>query len=272
MGSIRGVAFRSAPCRPRISAERVGRDRNGNEAEDEDQQRRSGDQDPGGSETIPFLQRRRMPEPQNGEEDSKGHKMVPADGEADDDERGRAEAGNGPVDTGGERVQDMPAVELPQRHQIQGGGEKPDPAGDVDRVEINRGAPAATEEQADEDFGQEASPEGDRIRARRLTGDRGQGESQQEDRNGDDESGDRPRNPHIEKRPACREGGAYPDDGPEGPEREGGRNEERQGRLDAVQAAGDVMPHLVRAEYQEDAQAVRKAEAPVGGAREDIAQ
>ncbi len=68
-----------------------------------------------------------------------------------------------------------------------------------------------------------------------------------------DESGNRPGDSNVEKRPPRMNRRANPDECAHGSDQRGKRNEERQGGVHVVVNAGQIVPHLVRQQDQHQA-------------------
>ena len=235
------------------------------EAEDEDQQPHDRHQQPTGPDRRHVVERIGMADADDGEQHPEQDEVIAADqepeGAHDDDAGARHDA----MRPGRHGVQHVPPVELADRQEIERGGEQAEPGGGERRVQPHRGLRSRREEKGIEPVEKETGRETDVSRVRRLRGDRGVRQPVQQDWDGGHEPGDGPGDADIEQRPPVGERGADADDGAERPEQVRTGKKERQRGVDPVQAAGDVVPHLVRPEDEQGAGGVRKAVEPARG-------
>lgn len=163
----------------------------------------------------------------------------------------------GPVQSRRHRVGGVAAVELADRKQVQRGHEHPDPGG--------------TEPGVRQQGFRRARDPADRGEERRLgqqevaavPGRRGRGLGGRDpppgDRERDEEPRDRPGGGDVEQRAPVGDAPADPDHRAERPDEGQARDEEGERGRDAVDPAGEVVAHLVRAEDREHEQAVGPA-------------
>ena len=140
----------------------------------------------------------------------------------------------------------VPAVQLPDRKQVQRGHEHAEPAGDPDAVEGER---AAGRDAELEEAHQKGSSQG---RGRPLAGHAPGDESGEPDR----ETGEGAGGGDVEERLPVRDHPTHPDDGTKGAERHDAGQEERKRGRDSVTPAGQVVPHFVGTEDREHREGV----------------
>jgi competence protein ComEC len=243
----------------RVSKE-LQRDRD--ERQDEHQREPERDRGPAGIEGRHLVDEARMAAAEEQEDDEP--QGVPRDGvledrlRADEDRKGRdRHPRDDPVEARADGEHGMPAVELPDRQQVEGGDEHADPGGAVDRAHLKVRAPV---ERLREEPRDERGPDEHAVRLGDLGGRMGEGEADREHGKRDREPRDRPGRRDVEQRAPRRDLALDPDDRAERPDRERqARDEVGEGGPDAVGAARDVMTHLVGAEDQHDQNRVEKS-------------
>jgi len=274
-GAVRARTDGLAPWRlQRLGEEENAEDFGGHRKEGQQEQHQPEDGDGGapGAERLDRIERTRMTQADEPEEHPEHDEVGPAGQETEEDENRGAEAGDDPVHARRNRIQHVAAVELADRQQVQGGREQPEPGGDEEGMQVDRGPLRRIEEQRiqqrQEQAGREADLPGRGRRVRR----RRQREAEGEDREEGHEPRDRSGDSDVEERPARREGSPDADDGSEGPEEIHAGKEVGEGRVDPIEATGDVVPHLVAPEDEQRGQRIRKPGGPRGGMPEDPRQ
>jgi len=245
-------------------------DRDRDEAEDQDDQGQEGDRPPPRTQGFALVEEGRVARTQEGEDDAEGHEVVPAGQEPPDDQDRTAVARHRPVYGAREGVQHVATVELADRQQIEGRREEADPAGHADRMETDRGGGISGEDETLEEIEEEAAPQADLVGVRRLPGHDGARQSVDDDRECDDEPGDRSGHPDVEESAAMGDRRTDPDHGAEGSEEMRSGKEEGERRVDPVQPAGDIVSHLVCPEDEDETQRVWDPQSPVGRGQEDV--
>ena len=143
-------------------------------------------------------------------------------------------------------VGDVPAVQLADRQQVEGGHQKPDPAGPADRVEDElRTLRDRAEKETAQELEEKRLPEEEDILRRDERGPFGQRHADSQSRQGQRESGERAVGADIEDLPLEVQGRLDADESPEGPQERRSGDEEGQGGPDAVAAAGQVVAELM---------------------------
>ena len=200
-------------------------------------------------------------------DDEKGkdepHRRARHAGEDAQTERDRRDDRLTPADGG---AQDVSAVELPDRQQVQARHEQPEPRRHEDgmlvdgRARVGSDAPPVLRPANDQRVAEEnlAGPEGGRVR-------QGMGDAVEQKRDRGEEAGERPRGADVEELSLPADRLLDPNHRAESADdvQKGRRDEIRKGRRDPVSAAHRVMPELVHAEDEE--QGHREGE-PVGEA------
>ncbi len=261
-----------SPCGALPRVRRVGGsepDRTGDERDDEHQEAEDRHHPAPGGERAMLVEDRRMARREEHEEH--GEEDPPrVEEEPEPDEPRERSSGDHAVEPRGDRVADVPPVELPDRQEVQGGRQTSHPSRQQrtrqqSAVPLGRSArPQAQQmpEQRDVDLGESVREEHD-VRVTHAPG---------HDRHGDDEPRDRTGDADVEQRVAVGKRAADPDERPERPEQPEGcggpRKEPGKRGVDAVDPAGDVVPHLVGAEDHDQADRVREAR-PQEGEIED---
>ena len=148
------------------------------------------------------------------------------------------------------RIDDVPAIELPEREQVECRGEHAKPAGKDNRVHVHRRASRhGPEHQLDAGLGEQRLAEVVKRDVRWDRDDVRKAQPQEESGHQDQEPGDRSGDADIEERRPIWE--RLPDAN-QGSQRTGQddrhRDEIRERRVHVVLAAQQVMPHLVCAE------------------------
>ena len=242
------------------------------EGQQEQHEPEEGDGGPPGAERLERIEGTRMAQADEPEQNPEDDQMRPAGQETEEDENRGAEAGDDPVHARRDGVQHVAAVELADRQQVQGGREQPEPGGDEEGVQVDRGPLRRIEEQRIQQRQEQAGREADLPGRRRSIRRRRQQKPHGKDRQEGHEPRDRPGHSDVEERAARRERGADADDGPEGPEEIHARKEVGERGVDPIDAAGDVVPHLVAAEDEQRRHGIGKAGDPLGGMPEDLHQ
>jgi competence protein ComEC len=253
-----------------VASEHLGCHRD--EGEDEDQEAEQRHENPPRAEGTGFVERCGMTHADDREQDAEQDQVVPAEEEAErahEDETGARDDAVSPRRQG---VQHVPAIELSDRQEIERRGKETEPRGGEARVEPDRNLRVDAEIERVQPLEQEAGGQTDVARLWRPRHQRRMPEAVEQHRDRDHEAGDRPRDPDIEQRAPVRERRPDADDGPERAEKVGTGQEEGERGVDPIQPAGDVVPHLVRAEDQQDGGRVRQSVEPgrrvAGDARE----
>jgi competence protein ComEC len=164
-------------------------------------------------------------------------------------------------------VQEMAAVELPGRKQVQAGRQLSEPGGQEHRPheEIRRGgggAPAPPDQGAHQQRVAELEGRVLRLHAARA----GSEHAVRQRRDQQRESGQRPRHGDVEQGPPTRDRRADADEGAEGAEQKWRRKKVGPGGIDSVIAAGEEVSQLVRAENRQNGDGITRpvAEALTG--------
>jgi competence protein ComEC len=237
----------------------------GDEAEHEDDEADEGHDTPAPRQWSDVIQGTGMPGTEEREQHAEQHQMVASDKKT----HGAQDQGAGPrrdrVNPRGQGIQHVAAVQLSYWQEIEGGREQSQPGGRERGVELDRHVRREAEEPGVQQLEDETGRQDNRPRLQRSAGGRGARQAVQEYGKRHDEPGDRSSDPDVEQGATVGEGGPDTDDGAECSEQIRSRKEERQGRFDAVIAAGHVVAHLVRAEDRQHAQGVRQPGHP--GAR-----
>jgi competence protein ComEC len=260
-GALRAVTDGLAPWRLttwRLSEDLWG---HGDEAEDEDQQSEERHQPSPGAERPGVVERGRMSHTDDGEQHPEEHKVISPDQEAEDAEHDDAGARDEEVRSGRQGVEHVPTVELADRQEIQRGGEQPEPGGGEGGVQPD-GSGVGSEVERVEPVEQEARRQPDVARLRRPGDDGGARQAVEKHRESGHEPRDRPGDPHVEQSPPVGERRADADDGAECSEQVRARQEEGERGIDPIDAAGDVVPHLVRAKDEKHGRGVGHAVQP----------
>ncbi len=168
--------------------------------------------------------------------------------DASDHEQARDEAVQASAEQG---VDHVPAVELPDRQQVERGHEQPEPSGERDWMQVDRDAI-----RVDSEHPARESQEQNRVAELQAAGvaverpDVGQLEADYHRRHRQNGAGPRPGGADIEDRAARGRPRSDPDERAEGPDQEqrrvGRRDEVRQRRVHPVAPRDDVVSHLVR--------------------------
>ena len=156
----------------------------------------------------------------------------------------------------------MAAVQLADREQVQRRRQHPEPGRERHRVHVQREAVRRRapdqprrelEEQRLAQLEQPALVGGQRRHVRHR-------QANEQRRHGDDEAGDRAGDADVEQHLLARDLLADADERAHRPgQQERHRNEKRQGRIDVIIAAGEIVAELVAAEDGEDRSAVPEA-------------
>jgi competence protein ComEC len=241
------------------------------ETEGQHQKGQGGDQAAAGAGRGTIVKDGRVRRADDPEHDAEHDQVPAAEHQTAGDQEDDAGARHDRVGAARQRVEDVAAVKLSHRQEIEPGGQEPDPGRHEGRMEPHH-VPGlqAGEGQRIEQLEQQAGGEADLARARRQPRDGRVRETVGQDRQGDDEPGDRSGDADVEQGAARGDGGADPDHGAEGAQKRRAGDEIGQGGADPVAPAGDVVPHLVRAEDQDDRDGVRNAEIPVPGIEGDV--
>jgi competence protein ComEC len=219
------------------------------EAQEEDEQADKGDDQTSRAERRHVVDRPRVADADDREQDREHDEVVPLPPIPDEAQRRDSREGYQSMGPRREGVEDVTTVELADRQEVERRSEQPEPGGDEERMEhhVASGGKEQRIHQAGEKTGREHQDTFSRRRVRHVR----VPEAVDQDRQGGDETGDRSRHPHVEQRPPVGERSPDADDRPEGAEGVGSWKEEGGGGVDAVQAAGHVVPHLVHSEDEE---------------------
>jgi competence protein ComEC len=217
------------------------------EAENEDDQPEYGHHEAPPVKRGDVVHRPGVPGAKESEQRTEQDEMISAHLQAEEAEHHGAGPGHDPVDPRRDRVHHVPAIELAYGQQVQGRGEQSQPRRRESRVQPHRHIRAQFEEMGVQPREQETGSQADVARPQGLGNDRRVGQSVVENRQRSHEARDWPGHPDIEQGAPIGEGGADPDDRPEGPEDVRTRKEEWQRGVDPVIATREVVPHLVRA-------------------------
>ena len=235
------------------------------ETEDEDQESEEGHQQPPAPERRHVVERAGMADADDREQHPEQDEVIAADQQPEGAHGHDAGARHDAMRPRRHGVQHVPAVELADRQEVERGGEQPEPGGGERRVQPHRSLRTDREEEGIEPVEQEAGRQADVTGVRRLRGDRGVRQPVEQDRDGGHEPGDRPGHADVEQRLPGGERRADADHGAECPEQVRTGQKERQRGIDPVQAAGDVVPHLVGPENEQGAGRVRQPVDPGRG-------
>jgi competence protein ComEC len=232
------------------------------EAEQEDDERDGRQPPAAGGQGRQVVERPRMACPQESEQHPEQDQMVsPApqtQGAEDEDPCPRHDR----VGPRGDGIEHVPAVQLADRQEVEGGGEQSEPGGGEGRVQLDRHVRSEVEVERVDHLEEQAGGQDDRSGMQGLARGRGMRQSVEEDRQGHHEPGERPGYADVEERDARGERGPDANQGAEGAEEVRPRKEEGQGGLDAIVPAGQVVPHLVSPQYRQHAQGVGESIGP----------
>jgi competence protein ComEC len=242
------------------------------ERQHEQQQPEEGDGGASGAERLDRIEGTRMAQADEPEENAEDDEMRPAGEEPQEDEQRAPEAGDDRVHARRDRVQHVAAVELANRQQVQRGGEQPEPGCDEQRVQVDRGPLRRIEEQWKQEREEQTGREPDLSRRRRRVRRGGKGEPEREDWEQGDKARNRAGHADVEQRPSRGKGGPDADDRSEGPEEVHTGQEIREGGVDPVETAGDVVPHLVATQDEQRGEGIGKPGAPLARVSEEPRQ
>lgn len=242
------------------------------EADEEDQGAEDGQRHPTWAEWSDVVDRAWVADAEDGEQHPEQHQVIPAAEPSATAEQGDSGARDDAMHPRGEGEQHVPSVQLADRQQVERGGEQPQPCRGEGGVQVNGDIRSGRKKVRVEPVQEETGGERHVARSRRLCRHGGVHEAVVEDRQGNHEPRDRSRNPDIEQRLPVGERGANPDDGAEGPEKVRPGQEEGERRVDPVETAGDVVPHLVSTQNQKHRRGVRPTGSPFRGVAEEVLQ
>jgi competence protein ComEC len=251
-------------------AEDLGR--GGNERKDEDDQAEEGDRPASGAEWRDVVDRPGVPRPDEAEQDPEQHQVITAEKQAARDENRWEQPGNPAVDPGRQGIHHVPAVELSDRQQVERGGEQAEPGSDHERMQLDRLSRVGREEHPVREIQEQTGGERHLARGGRRAREGGMPEPVPQHGEQGGEARERTRHPDVEQGAPVVERSANADHRSEGPEQVGARQEERQGRVDPIVTAGDVVPHLVRAENADGGEREGEPLGPEPGGGEDPAE
>jgi competence protein ComEC len=240
------------------------------EREDENDEPQNGDRPPPRTQRSQVVDRARVPRAEKSEQDPEEHQVEPSDLVSPDDQDEGQDPRHPEVRPRRQRVHHVPAVELPDRQEIERRREQAEPGGIDQRMQLDRLPRLEMEEQGVGEIQEKARSQRHIAGGGGSTGDDRVSEPVPENRQQRREAGERTGDPDVEKSPPVGERRADADDGAEGSEQVRSRQEERQRRIDPVVTTGDVMPHLVRAEDANRRERVGKAGQPGGRGTEDL--
>jgi competence protein ComEC len=244
----------------------------GDEGKDEDDQAQESDRPPARVERSDVVHRPRMPGPDEAEQDAEQHQVIAPEEKSEPDQERRQDARDPPVSPRRQGIDHVSAVELSYRQEVERGGEQPEPRRHHEGVQLNRLPGIRVEEQAVGEIQEKTRGECDLTRGGRGAGDGRMPQPVPEEREKRREAGERSRHADVEEGPAVVERRADADHRPEGSEQVGARQEKRQGRIDPIVAAGDVVPHFVRAQDADGSQREGESPGPQGRGPEDLAE
>src|SRR4029079_7638319 len=157
------------------------------------------------------------------------------------------------------RVGEMAAIELAEGEQVPRRRQHAEPRGEDDRMDVHRRAVGNVAElQPGRQLEQQRLAERVAVHVRRHRLHVRQRHAPEQQRDEDDEAADRAGHGDVEQRLASRERLADLERRAERPRQRRERQEEGERGVDVVAPAGEVMPHLVRAEDAGDGGAVRE--------------
>ncbi|ANM28856.1 hypothetical protein ABI59_03400 [Acidobacteria bacterium Mor1] len=155
------------------------------------------------------------------------------------------EPGQDAMETTGDGVGQVTAVELPDGKQVDRGNQHAEPTGHVEVIDDD------SLWMLKQDHSERCAPDRKtdrRSRIRRAS----THDAQSQHRECHHETCDRARRRHVEEGPAIRNPAPDPNDRAEGPERNDAGDEVGQARGDTVEATREVVPHLVSSEDRQD--------------------
>ena len=172
----------------------------------------------------------------------------------------KKESGDVPLGPGERGVENVPAIELSDRQQVEHGDEHPQPPSEGHRAQRHRsrGVRELPEQQRHNRVPERPDPPPDRnlhSRRDRLRRRVAMRESNPEHGERDDETGDRSRRADVEQLPAVVQNRAESDEGTERPDSDGRRRSRKEmGRrhIHLVLARGQIVTHLVTKEDGEE--------------------
>jgi competence protein ComEC len=244
----------------------------GDEREDENDKPQNGDEPAPRTQRSQIVDRARVPRAEKSEQDPEEHQVEPFDHIPPDDQDDGKDPRHPEVRPRRQGVHHVPAVELPDRQEIERRREQTEPGGADQRMQLNRLPRFEMEEHGVGEIQEKARGQ------RHVTGGGGSvrddrvAEPVPENRQQRRETGERTGHSNVEESPPVGERCADADDGAEGSEQVRAGQEERQRGIDPVVTTGDVVPHLVRAEDADRRERVGKAGSPGGGGSEDLGE
>ena len=204
-----------------------------------------------------LAERRRVTEAQ--EEDNHGEEQVCRHGpgeEADSNQGHKGDPGDDAVTPGSQDgVHNVATVQLSDGEQVEAGGQHSKPSRPADGMQVDAGFGSPREKEQGSQAKQQGFSKLQALLSRDSKNeDLGVLESDDESWEDEDESGQGSCDPHIEKLAPVGKYGSDSNDGAKGAKHEGWwpRYDVGQSGLDAVVAAGQVMPHLVGQQDQQD--------------------
>jgi competence protein ComEC len=246
-----------------VAAEHLGSRRD--EAEDQDQGTEQRDGEPAAIKRGEVVDWPGMGDTDEGEERAENQEVPSLKRQAAGEQRGDPEARHHAVRPGRDGVEHVPAIQLADGQQVERGGEQPEPCGREDRVQLHGCARMEVEEDRVEPMQEEAIGQADRAGPRRE-GDHGRMDQPVvEDWERRREPRKRPGDADVEEGAPARERRPNPYDRSERSEEVRSGQEERERGLDAIVPAGDVVPHLVRPQDEQDGGGVRQPRQPFPG-------
>jgi competence protein ComEC len=250
------IVLKEAGARWSVSVER---DRDRDEGEDEDQEQDAGEDEAPRAERLALVGEARVavPEHEQNEQPERVRGWAGQHEGLDDHESrdgGDRRPGEPAVRPGRAGEDGVATVELPDGEEIHRRDEHADPGGAVNRADLDL---RVAVEPSLENPRRERRTEADPVDLLSGRNDGRGRDADDEEWESDDESGNRPCGGDVEERLPRGDHTADPNHRAErSDEHRRARNEERKGRRDAVPATGDVVPHLMSAEDEEEERGV----------------
>jgi competence protein ComEC len=253
-----------------IAAEYLGG--RGDEAEDEDQEPRKGDGDPGAIERGLVVDRPGVGDAEEREQRRENQQVPTPEPQAAGNQRDDPEARHRAVRPRGKGVQHVAAIQLADGQQIERGGEQAEPGGGEHRMQLHGDVRAENEETRIKPVQEQAIGQPDRAGPGCGGHDGRVDQSVVENRQRRHEAGQWSGDSDVEQRATRGERGTDPDDRAERSEEIRPGEEEGERRLDPIPATGEIVPHLVRAENEQDRDGIRQPRQPGARRRCDVRQ
>jgi hypothetical protein len=159
----------------------------------------------------------------------------------------------------GQAVNDVPAIKLPQRKQVQRRGKKSHPRRAPNRVDQQPRGIDVGMKQFDKESHQWRLAENDRRGALHSWNNSGSRDGKRHHRRSDHKSRHRPRQSNVKQRPASGDRRTNANECAKSAKQSGRRNEIRIAHVDAIKFAGVIMPQLVRQQNSKQGKRKRNA-------------